>query len=172
MAEVTVTYKAAVGGLLNDEEAHRAGEFLSKTFKDQPFTSADVVEVARDPDSPLHKHFDWNVEEAAEKWWRTQAAHIVRSILVIEKRGDKQIESRGFHYVTLSNGHTERRFVNQEVVWRQPDLSQQVVQSALRELRSWKKRYETYVELSEAVSGVQMIIQLLEIEEEENGSQV
>lgn len=41
---------------------------------------ADVVEDARDPDSPLHSHFEWDDSEAATKYRLQQAGAIIRSV--------------------------------------------------------------------------------------------
>jgi hypothetical protein len=41
---------------------------------------ADLVEDARDPDSPLHAYFTWDDTEAAEKYRLHQARTIIRSV--------------------------------------------------------------------------------------------
>lgn len=43
---------------------------------------ADVVEAARDPESPLHHHFEWDDSEAAQRYRITQARTLIRSVLV------------------------------------------------------------------------------------------
>lgn len=40
----------------------------------------DVVEAARDPDSPLHSHFTWDDTEAADKYRLQQAGVLIRSV--------------------------------------------------------------------------------------------
>lgn len=47
-----------------------------------------VVRDAKDPDSPLHGQFDWNVETAAAKYWLIQARNIIRTVhvSVVEER--------------------------------------------------------------------------------------
>lgn len=42
-----------------------------------------VVEDARDPDSPLHDYFEWDVRLAAEKHWLDTARSIIRSVEVV-----------------------------------------------------------------------------------------
>jgi hypothetical protein len=41
-----------------------------------------VVERARDPESPLHAHFEWNDEEAAKQHRIKQARLLIRSVRV------------------------------------------------------------------------------------------
>lgn len=43
---------------------------------------SDVVEAARDPNSPLHQHFEWNDSEAAEKYRLDQARTLIRSVKI------------------------------------------------------------------------------------------
>src|SRR5688572_23670971 len=41
-----------------------------------------VVEDAKNPDSPLHGLFDWNLETAAHKFWLDQARTLIKSVQV------------------------------------------------------------------------------------------
>lgn len=45
-----------------------------------------VVDVAADPEHPLHKRFDWDDTEAARKWRLNQAGALIRSVNVIIER--------------------------------------------------------------------------------------
>lgn len=42
----------------------------------------EVREVARDPDSPLHRHFEWDDAVASEAYRLEQARHLIRSYKV------------------------------------------------------------------------------------------
>jgi hypothetical protein len=42
----------------------------------------DVVQDARQPDSPLHELFEWDVEEAAQEHWMHTARRIIASVKV------------------------------------------------------------------------------------------
>ncbi len=46
-------------------------------------TPESVVEAARDSNSPLHEHFDWNDETAAHSHRMEQARRLIRSIKVL-----------------------------------------------------------------------------------------
>lgn len=46
-------------------------------------TPAVVVADAKNPESPLHRMFDWNVESAAEKHWLNTARRIIVSVKVV-----------------------------------------------------------------------------------------
>jgi hypothetical protein len=42
----------------------------------------DVIEDGRDPTSPLHGHFTWDIAEAAQERWRDQARALIRRVKI------------------------------------------------------------------------------------------
>jgi hypothetical protein len=40
----------------------------------------EVIEEARNPQSPLHSQFDWDIEKAAFEHWRAQARQLIRGV--------------------------------------------------------------------------------------------
>lgn len=61
-------------------------------------TVAKVLEAARDEDSPLHRHFDWDDTTAAEKYREWQARTLIQKCRVtIESRPDVFVKA----YVSL-----------------------------------------------------------------------
>lgn len=47
--------------------------------------ASDVVADAKNPDSPLHELFDWDVERSAERHWIERARQIITSVKVVIK---------------------------------------------------------------------------------------
>lgn len=47
-----------------------------------------VVAEASQPEHPLHKRFDWDDTQAANRWRVHQAAALIRSVNVVVDRGD------------------------------------------------------------------------------------
>ena len=45
-------------------------------------TAQDIVNEAKKKDSPLHDYFDWDVKQAAQKYWLSQARSLVRVVKV------------------------------------------------------------------------------------------
>lgn len=60
---------------------------------------SDVVNAARDANSPLHTHFCWDDTEAAERWREEQARQMIRNIRITVNAGIP-VEVRA--YVSLS----------------------------------------------------------------------
>jgi hypothetical protein len=50
-----------------------------------------VVDAARDPSSPLHGEFEWDVNAAAEREWLRTASELIRSVKFIVEYEDRKI---------------------------------------------------------------------------------
>lgn len=99
-----------------------------------------LVDVARDPDHPLHQRFEWDDTTAAEKWRQSQAHELIQTLRVSYKKPDgKPTDVRAFHAMRREN-----EFVYEPVEEiADNEISRQIL---LREMeRDWKtlkKRYE------------------------------
>lgn len=58
-------------------------EIVRMTNPKKKLLPSDVVEYAKNnPDSHLHSRFNWNVNEAAEAYWLSQATDIIRKVKI------------------------------------------------------------------------------------------
>ena len=55
-----------------------------------------VVDDARNPDSPLHAYFEWDVNLAAARHWLDQARTLIRSVKIVTREDKKTVVSVGF----------------------------------------------------------------------------
>lgn len=78
-----------------------AEELESLRDKDGLLHIEKVVEAARDPDSPLHKHFQWNDGEAAHRYRLGQARALIRAQKIPVRIGPLIIKAVA--YVPSSN---------------------------------------------------------------------
>ena len=68
-------------------ETEVAKELHALRREDGSWSPEDVVEYARQhKKSALHSRFDWSVEEAAMEHWLLVARHLIKHIVIIEKR--------------------------------------------------------------------------------------
>jgi len=162
---VSVVYRVigGVSSIRTDEEAQKIGAYIEKTFGDGPIAPERVVDLAGRPRSPLHKHFEWDDSLASHKYRVHQARAILRSIAVIrtDTAGEER-KTRAYHNVALLGQRgVERTYVSQRVVWSSPELADQIVVRAQRELLGWQDRYGLYEELRAAVGHVGQAIETL-----------
>ena len=105
-------------------------------------TTAEILEKARDETTELHKCFDWDDAEAAEKWRLQQARHIVCSLVIKEKTEASQPEVRAFFKTDSESGYKPT-----VLIVRDKDEYRKLLDRAIAELNSFRAKYKTLVEL-------------------------
>lgn len=135
---------AVVGdGLLNDDEARAVRQELERVAGNVDLvglTTDKIVEAARDPESPLHRHFTWNVKEAAEKQWRQEARRLIQSVrYVIITQTQAPVRVRSI-VSTQTVGTSGRSWMDRGAMMRNPEARAAFVARARDELRQWTRR--------------------------------
>ena len=70
---------------------------IHRESENKLLTAAAVVDAARDEESPLHEHFEWDDSLAGEQFRLIQARQIIRAIVINEDRTGEEIH----YYVSL-----------------------------------------------------------------------
>lgn len=105
-------------------------------------TTAQILDKARNEQTELHKCFDWDDAEAAEKWRLQQARHIVCNLVIKEKSDTPRPEVRVFFKTDADNGYKPTVLIMQD-----KDEYRKLLDRALAELTSFRAKYKTLVEL-------------------------
>ena len=116
----------------------------------------DVVAHAKAEQSPLHKHFTWDASEAAEAYWLIQAAQLIRRVkysIVRPAPDERSVEYTITKAAAFPSLADQRRTAEGsryplDVVLSDPDKRNELVRTALGELRALQRKYESLVELS------------------------
>lgn len=156
-------YKARNGSNLSDEQADSYGKHLAKLLKKTgKITPEEVVSDAKNENTPYHDYFDWDDSVAAFKHRLYQARSILNSIMevTIVRDDPEPVVIRSFYNVVFSE---ERAYVAKDLVFSDDDLSRQVVERALREVRAWLDRYRHYRALSSLVVALDNAFDNLEV---------
>ena len=105
-------------------------------------TAAQLVEHARDnPLSALHGCFDWDVNEAAEKWWLAQAHKLLRQFKIkVEGDDGATITIRGFVSLPSDRG-PEGLYRSTLTVLGEEDQLAEMVETAKNELAAFRTKY-------------------------------
>jgi len=113
---------------------------LEALARDGLLKPVSVVEAARDVNSPLHAHFEWDNGEAADKWREEQARNLIRSV-TIEVNAGTPVMVRA--YVSLPadrvDGSGYRRF---EDVMSSDFMRAQLADEIEGKIEQWQKRAE------------------------------
>jgi len=125
-------------------ELERIREENGGTLKQQ-----DVVEFARNPGTALHGQFTWDDTKAAEEYRLQQASRVIR-LYVIRSTDDQRAPVRAL--VSLAADRSPKSglpgYRHIDDVMNDEQLTENLLQTALMELRAFRRKYETLKELA------------------------
>lgn len=106
-----------------------------------------VVQAAAAEDSPMHQHFEWDNDRAANAWRNGQAGHLIRCITVtIDKTNGEAAPIRAFVSVKRDE---DRSYTSIQHAMSDNELRAQVVAAAWSELTAWRDRHAELVEFAQ-----------------------
>jgi hypothetical protein len=112
-----------------------------------------VVDVARDPQHPLHPRFEWDDTVAGEKYRVHQARQLIRSVrirVIDEDDPGLNYDVRAYQMVRTSSGsHT---YQPTEEVVRDPFISRLILANMQRDWQALRQRYEHWHEFWKLVN--------------------
>jgi len=123
-------------------------EVLEGIYKEHgSLTPALVLSLAREPDHPLHKRFEWDDSVAGERYRLGQARHLITTVKVryVNPSDDTQtVRARAYHAMPTAQG-TAFRSTDDIVV---DEFARRLLQQQMRrEFEALKARYERFDEL-------------------------
>jgi hypothetical protein len=107
-----------------------------------------VVFEARRKSHPLHRHFEWDDEVAAESYRVDQARNLIRIVRVIDEDAHEGT-SRAFVSISTKTGTAYHTI---EKVKSSADLQLAVMQQADRDLEAFQRRYRELVDICTVVA--------------------
>jgi hypothetical protein len=148
---VSYTFRDGPVTIKNAKRAdpQKIGTALAKIAEQQKgrLTPPAVVEAARDARNPLHKHFEWNDQLAAESFRLEQARMLIRSVALV---GDGDTEPAPAFLSISDKIGTSYRSMGE--IMDSADLQSAVLASAERDLIAFEKRYRQLKDICEIVS--------------------
>lgn len=129
-------------------------ELLKEQFKGE-LTPQDILDDAKNHNSPLHSYFEWDDGKAAEQHRLGQARSLIRTVVAVYTSEDKPA-TKHRAYVHIKEGETSH-YRETSHAMSQQKTRELVLQSAWRELQSWKKRYADLEEFASVVSIIDQI---------------
>ena len=112
-------------------------ELLRISAKIEDIKPKDVVDTARNPRNPLHPHFEWRDQIAAERYRLDQARNLLRT-LRIEDTATNLGPQRAFFNISADDGHSYQRL---DRVLDSDELRQIVLKQAEEDLRAFERRF-------------------------------
>lgn len=132
--------------------------FAEITSIGDSYTPEEIVEKANNPDSELHKCFEWDDTVAAHKYRLTQAQLIVRSLVVTEERTDEKKNPPIISRAIVSTNENNNRYEKVTVAVRNEENYERLCNAALRELEVFKRKYSAIIGLRDMIEEIEELI--------------
>lgn len=139
-------------GALKDAKA--VGEHLEILRKEHKgeLTPDDVLADAKHDNSPLHSFFEWDDTAASRAHRLAQARGLIRSVVAVYVDDEKikpAIRAKAYVHVNEPQAPHYREMNH---AMSQSKTRQIVLQSAWRELQSWRQRYKDMKEFADLIA--------------------
>jgi len=123
-------------------------------------TPKQVVDIARDESTELHKCFEWDDDIAAEKYREVQAKDVLRSLVVkhVEAPKNEGEEEQITQFRVFESAPEKNVYKSTALIVQNPDEHAKLIAQARRELEAFKKRYENIVELANVIAAIEEFI--------------
>lgn len=133
-------------------DAQVAGKVCEELESSIGLTAKNLVDVSRPDSAPLHGMFNWNDEEAAELYRVEQGRKIIRCLITVPE--NNRVTTRAYYNIATE----KREYRNIDVILREPDQYAELMKTALKELNTFRQKYEILSELKpvfDAIAKVQ-----------------
>lgn len=104
-----------------------------------------IVAVATDPDSVLHKYFTWDESKAADAWRIQEARMLINRVQLYIEPLDIKVKAFTSLATDRASGSGYRQLTD---VMADPGLKDQMLATALNELKETQSKYQHLEELA------------------------
>lgn len=115
-------------------------------------TPHQILDKARDPNTELHKCFEWDDSVAAEKYRLSQARKVVCNLVIRETVQDKKPPIRFMLQTKNGDGYQSTR-----IIYKDPDKYQELLASVLRDLVAIRNKHRNLSELEEVFEAIDQL---------------
>ena len=109
-----------------------------------------VLELARNEKTELHKCFEWRDDVAAEKYRLFQAQRVIKLLVIKDDTDPEDKTPIRFAYKTVSN----EGYKPTEIILQREDEYRELLKRALAELQAFKNKYARLSELEEVFEAI------------------
>jgi hypothetical protein len=116
-----------------------------------------VLAEASRKGSALHQYFEWNDTEAARKYRLSQAAYLIRAVIVVAAPDDQPFEPVRAFVCIRGSEEQPQAFTHVCEAMRNDELREKVIARAKKELQDWRKRYadlQAFAEVFDAIDSL------------------
>ena len=132
-----------------------AGELLEDISKrDGGIKPKAVVDESRPKDALLHECFEWRDNIAGELYREVQAKSIIRNIVIVPTPEVEHKKVRAFVHINQPE-EKKSHYLPIDTVMVDGTMRQQMLETALKELAAFRKKYQDLNELSNVLRAIE-----------------
>ena len=131
-------------------DAQVAGEICEELAAQNRLTAQELVDVSKPESAPLHNAFEWDDATAGNEWRKYQARNMIRSLMIV--RNDQEPIKM---YFNLEKKEPEYKSI--ELILESESDYQKMLNNALRELNSFRTKYEKLTELRSVFAAIEAL---------------
>lgn len=146
MVSVTAAWKPGFESLHKADAQLVAEEIVSIG---ENATPAQILGKARDPETELHKCFEWRDDVAAEKYRLQQARQVVCHLVIRETIREDRPPIRFMLQAKNGAGYEPTK-----IIYKDPDKYQALLDGVLRQLVAIRNKHSNLAELEEVFSAI------------------
>ena len=141
--------------------AQVVGETLEELAQTGELTSARLLDVSRPEDAPTHNLFEWNDSVAAERYRLQQATVAINSVEVqiVNESTATAISQAAFVNVISKAPARTGEFAPIDVALSDANMRNALLQNALKELQSFRRKYSQLSELTAVFAEIKKVEQ-------------
>lgn len=139
----------------NPQAAGEQMEMLAAS--ESGLTAETLLEASKPEDAPLHNDYEWNDTKAAVNWRFHQSRHFMISLVTVhvdESSTDEHAEPLIVRAVFPTG---QSRYEPLTAIVKEQSKYDKLLETAFRELQSFKKKYETLKELQPVFDAIAAI---------------
>lgn len=132
-------------GFYNGIDAQMCAEEIMSIMTDDGVRPQDIVNYARNPDTELHKCFEWDDTRAAEEYRLAQARQVTRHLVIREREVPTERPQIKF----FAKPRNTDGYKPVEKILRNPNEYNAMLTRAWAELHAFKRKYAMLEELQD-----------------------
>lgn len=154
-------YQFRQGSRLPQDKADVVGRELERLEQAGAVTAQRVVKAAKSRNNPMRSLFEWDDSKASEQYRLEQARHLIRSVEVVIEYEKSKAAPPMRAYVAFDAHEApvdaDNRYVATHVVMSNASARERWLRQAMRELTSWRNRYQQFAEFAAIFSEIDKV---------------
>lgn len=143
-------------GIMNGIDPQKSYEEI---FGDgQNHTAAEIVEMAKNKSSAMHKYFEWNNTKASSEYRKIQAQRLVRNFVLVRIEPETEKKEKTVFRLVEATSSRKNEYAPVKFFLQNRDEYSELLKRAKIELESFKKRYAAIVELDAVIREIDEVL--------------